>query len=50
MEKLEERDVEVYRTDENGSVVMTITSDDLRFNCEPGDYLSGVELEERSSK
>ena len=50
MEKLEERNIEVYRTDESGSVIMTITADEVTFNCEPGDYLSGVELEERESK
>lgn len=50
MEKLEERNVEVYRTDECGSVVITITPDDVTFDCEPGDYLSGVELEEREGK
>ena len=46
MEKLEERNVEVYRTDECGSVVITITANDVTFDCEPGDYLSGIELEE----
>lgn len=50
MEKLEARNVEVYRTDECGSVVMTITTNDVTFSCEPGDYLSGVELEERNGK
>ena len=50
MENLKERNVEIYRTDECGSVVMTITPDDVTFNCEPGDYLSGVELEEREGK
>jgi len=50
MEKLQKRDIKVYRTDENGTVVLTITSDDVSFNCEPGDYLSGTELEERTSK
>ena len=47
MEKLEERNIEVYRTDENGTVVMSITTNSVSFSCEPGDYLSGVELEER---
>lgn len=47
MESLEERDIEVYRTDEIGTVILTITSEDVTFNCEPGDYLSGIELEER---
>lgn len=50
MDKLQKMNVEVYRTDECGSVIMTITTDDVSFNCKPGDYLSGVELEERESK
>lgn len=50
MQKLETRDIEVYRTDENGTVVVTITSNDVSFSTEPGDYLSGPELEERESK
>lgn len=50
MENLEERNIEVYRTDECGSVIVTVTTDDVTFNCEPGDYLSGVELEEREGK
>ena len=50
MDKLEAREVEVYRTDECGNVVMTITTDGVTFSCEPGDYLSGVELEERENK
>lgn len=47
MEELEEREIEVYRTDENGTVIATITSDSISFNCEPGDYLSGTELAEK---
>lgn len=47
MENLEKRDIEVYRTDENGTVIATITQDSVSFSCEPGDYLSGVELEEQ---
>jgi len=50
MEKLQERNIEVYRTDESGTVIMTITTDSVSFSCEPGDYLSGTELEERESK
>ena len=50
MENLEERNIDVYRTDESGSVIMTITTDDVTFSCEPGDYLSGVELEEREAQ
>ena len=50
MERFEERNIEVYRTDESGSVVITITTDSVSFSCEPGDYLSGPELEERKGK
>lgn len=50
MKVLKERDIEVYRTDESGTVVVTITTDDVEFSCEPGDYLSGVELEKRNQK
>ena len=50
MQRMEERNIEVYRTDESGSVVITITTDDVSFSCEPGDYLSGPELEEREGK
>lgn len=47
MNKLKDRNIEVYRTDECGTVVLTITATNVTFSCEPGDYLSGPELEER---
>lgn len=47
MNKLENMGVIVYRTDECGSVVATITANNITFDCEPGDYLSGPELEEK---
>ena len=47
MQKLQQREVEVYRTDECGTVTATITPSVVIFNCEPGDYLSGNELEEK---
>lgn len=50
MDKLKERDIKVYRTDESGHVVVTITATDINFSCEPGDYLSGKQLEEREQK
>lgn len=50
MEKLEERKIKVYRTDENGTVVATITANDVKFSTAPGDYLSGTELEEAKNK
>lgn len=50
MKKLESRGITVYRTDESGTVVVTITTNDASFSCEPGDYLSGIELEEKMTK
>ena len=50
MQKLEKRKIEVYRTDENGTVVATITANDVKFSTAPGDYLSGTELEEVKNK
>ena len=50
MEKLKIRGVKVYRTDESGTVILTITATSIQFSCEPGDYLSGTELKERSTK
>ena len=47
MERLESRDIEVYRTDESGTVVATITKDSVTFSCKPGDYLSGLQLREK---
>ena len=50
MQKLEKRKIEVYRTDENGTVAATITAHDVKFSTAPGDYLSGTELEEAKNK
>lgn len=50
MEDLKKRGIEVYRTDENGNVVIELSPNNVQFNCEPGDYLSGVELEKKVNK
>lgn len=50
MDKLKQREIPVYRTDENGTVVATITFNNVTFDCSAGDYLSGTELAERSAK
>ena len=50
MEKFEDREIEVYRTDESGTVVVTITADDITFNVEPGDYADGIEVAKRYEK
>ena len=47
MEKLEKREIPVYRTDESGTVVVTITANDITFNVEPGDYADGIEVAKR---
>lgn len=47
MDKLKEQNIDVYRTDENGTVVVIITKKDAKFSTEPGDYLSGIEVKER---
>lgn len=44
MDKLKERSIEVYRTDESGTVILTITATDVTFNTDPDDYKSGIEL------
>lgn len=50
MERLESRNIEVYRTDEAGTIVVTITRNGATFSTEPGDYLSGTELKEKEGK
>lgn len=50
MERFELLDIKVYRTDESGTVILNITADDVYFSCEPGDYLSGMELEKRGKQ
>ena len=50
MQNLKDRNIEVYRTDECGTVIATITTNNVTFSTPPGDYLSGPELEERSKQ
>ena len=44
MERLENMEITVYRTDESGTVIMSTDGNDITFNVEPGDYMSGDEL------
>ena len=45
MKKLKKRKVKVYRTDEQGDIVITIKSDSISFNKKkPGSYIDGVSL------
>ena len=41
MERLQKRGVQVYRTDESGTIVCTTDGNTISFNCKPGDYNSG---------
>lgn len=50
MENLKQRKITVYRTDESGTVELIITNNDVQFSCEPGSYLCGTEVAERSAK
>ena len=44
MKLLEKENVLVYRTDESGTIIMTTNGKEIKFNKDPGDYLSGPEL------
>ncbi len=44
MNRLQEKGVSVYRTDENGDVKVTITKTKIYFGCEAGDYKDGLTL------
>lgn len=44
MERLEGMGIKVYRTDESGTVIMSTDGNNITFNVEAGDYLSGDEL------
>ena len=44
MNLLKENNISVYRTDESGTIIMTTNGKEIKFNKEPGDYLSGSEL------
>ena len=42
MEKLQERGIIVYRTDESGTIVCTSDGEKISFNVSPGSYTPGV--------
>lgn len=44
MERLENMEITVYRTDESGTIIMSTDGNNITFNVEEGDYLSGDEL------
>ena len=44
LSKLSKNKIPVYRTDENGDVVITISYEDITFHESPGDYIDGPSL------
>ena len=50
MDRYEKRGIEIYRTDQSGTVTLTITATDVEFSCEPGDYRDGIEMAEQEGK
>ena len=42
MDQLKKEKVKVYRTDECGSVVLTVTGSDITFSTKPGNYKDGI--------
>ncbi len=44
MERLKKLGIVVYRTDESGTIIMTTNGNNISFNVEAGDYLSGDKL------
>lgn len=41
VDKLKGRNIPLYRTDENGTIICTSDGKNVSFNCNPGDYKSG---------
>ena len=41
MDLLQEMGINVYRTDESGSIVMTTDGTNISFDKEPGSYMNG---------
>ncbi|KOF56977.1 competence protein ComE [Clostridium sp. DMHC 10] len=39
--RLKSRNIPLYRTDENGTIICTSDGKNISFNCSPGDYRSG---------
>lgn len=42
MDQLKKEKVKVYRTDEQGSIVLTVTGSDITFSTRAGDYKDGI--------
>lgn len=49
MERLQSKNIPVYRTDESGTIVCTSDGNNITFSCKPGDYKYGSEGKLESS-
>lgn len=47
LDKVEESKIPIYRTDENGDVIVAIYQNKIVFDEKPGDYVDGPELAKR---
>ena len=50
MAKLKERNIKVYRTDENGTIICTSDGENIKFSCEPGSYNSSAQSKSNNTK
>lgn len=49
MQKLQSKNIKVYRTDEDGTIVCTSDGKNISFNCNPGDYAAGAAKKQNSN-
>ena len=47
MERMEKHEIDVYRTDESGTITIIITANNIKFDAKPGDYADGIEIAKR---
>lgn len=50
MERLQTKNIPVYRTDESGNIVCTSDGNNITFSCKPGNYQYGSEGKASSNK
>ena len=50
MDRYKDRGIEIYRTDQSGTVTLIVTATDVEFSCEPGDYRDGIEMAKEEGK
>lgn len=43
MKRLQDKNIKVYRTDENGTIILTSDGKDIKFNCKEGSYKGYIE-------